>query len=85
MHFAVLPPEGTPGACMRPRVRADVDSDFSSVYDLAELGSGLLGHGTGLIGLSDAVGFITKAEDKIVGDPEAPSGGPASGAAKPQE
>jgi hypothetical protein len=34
---------------MRRRVRADVDSDFSSDYDLAELGSGLLGNGTGLI------------------------------------
>jgi PPE-repeat protein len=58
-------------------------SDFSNVYDLAELGSGLLGNGTGLIGLSGAAGFITKAEDKIVGDPDAPGGGPASGAPKP--
>jgi PPE-repeat protein len=33
--------------------------DFSNVYDLAELGSGLLGNGTGLIGLSGAAGFIT--------------------------
>jgi PPE-repeat protein len=58
-------------------------SDFSNVYDLAELGSGLLGNGTGLIGLSGAAGFITKAEDKIVGDPDAPGGGPALGAPKP--
>jgi PPE-repeat protein len=55
-------------------------SDFSNVYDLAELGTGLLGNGTGLIGLSGAAGFITKAEDKIVGDPGAP---PSSGP-KPQ-
>jgi PPE-repeat protein len=54
--------------------------DFSNVYDLAELGTGLLGNGTGLIGLSGAAGFITKAEDKIVGDPDAP---PSSGP-KPQ-
>jgi len=40
-------------------------SDFSNVYDLASLGSGLLGNGTGLIGLSGAAGFITKTEDKI--------------------
>jgi PPE-repeat protein len=59
-------------------------SDFSNAYDLAELGSGLLGNGTGLIGLSGAAGFITKAEDKVVGDPDAPGGGPASGAPKPQ-
>jgi PPE-repeat protein len=55
-------------------------SDFSNVYDLAELGTGLLGNGTGLIGLSGAAGFITKAEDKFVGDPGAP---PSSGP-KPQ-
>ena len=55
--------------------------DFSNVYDLAELGSGLLGNGTGLIGLSGAAGFITKAEDKIVGDPDAP----APSAPTPQE
>jgi PPE-repeat protein len=54
--------------------------DFSNVHDLAELGSGLLGNGTGLIGLSGAAGFITKAEDKIVGDPDTPG----SGAPKPQ-
>jgi PPE-repeat protein len=59
-------------------------SDFSNVYDLAELGSGLLGNGTGLIGLSGAAGFITKAEDKIVADPSAPGDGPASGGPKPQ-
>jgi PPE-repeat protein len=42
--------------------------EFSNVYDLASLGSGLLGNGTGLIGLSGAAGFITKAEDKVSGD-----------------
>jgi PPE-repeat protein len=42
--------------------------EFSNVYDLASLGSGLLGNGTGLIGLSGAAGFITKAEDKVTGD-----------------
>jgi PPE-repeat protein len=40
-------------------------SDFSNAYDLASLGSSLLGNGTGLIGLSGAAGFITKTEDKI--------------------
>jgi hypothetical protein len=61
--------------------------DFSNVYDLAELGTGLLGNGTGLIGLSGAAGFITKAEDKISGgvlDPDAPpSSGPRPQAASP--
>jgi PPE-repeat protein len=58
--------------------------DFSNVYDLAELGTGLLGNGTGLIGLSGAAGFITKAEDKIVGDPGAPpSSGPKAQAESP--
>ncbi|MGA8328109.1 MAG: SHOCT domain-containing protein, partial [Mycobacterium sp.] len=59
-------------------------SDFANVYDLAELGSGLIGNGTGLIGLSGAAGFITKAEDKIVADPNAPGDGPGPGAPKPQ-
>src|SRR6201996_7091052 len=40
-------------------------SDFSNVYDLASLGSSLIGNGFGLIGLSGAAGFITKTEDKI--------------------
>ena len=57
--------------------------DFSNVYDLAELGTGLIGNGTGLIGLSGAAGFITKAEDKIAGGPGAPADGPGSGAPKP--
>jgi PPE-repeat protein len=61
--------------------------DFSNVYDLAELGTGLLGNGTGLIGLSGAAGFITKAEDKISGgvlDPNAPpSTGPKPQAESP--
>jgi PPE-repeat protein len=60
-------------------------SDFSNVYDLAELGAGLLGNGTGLIGLSGAAGFITKAEDKISGgvlDPNAP---PSTGPKPPAE
>ena len=39
--------------------------NFSNAYDLASLGSSLLGNGTGLIGLSGAAGFITKTEDKI--------------------
>jgi PPE-repeat protein len=43
-------------------------SDFSNVYDLASLGSSLIGNGFGLIGLSGAAGFITKAEDKVTGD-----------------
>lgn len=42
--------------------------EFSNVYNLASLGSGLLGNGVGLIGLSGAAGFITKTEDKITGD-----------------
>jgi PPE-repeat protein len=62
-------------------------SDFSNVYDLAELGTGMLGNGTGLIGLSGAAGFITKAEDKISGgvlDPNAPpSTGPKPQAESP--
>jgi PPE-repeat protein len=50
--------------------------EFSNVYNLASLGSSLLGNGTGLIGLSGAAGFITKTEDKITGDlfgPDDPS------------
>jgi PPE-repeat protein len=42
-------------------------SDFTNPYDLASLGSGLLGNGVGLIGLSGAAGFISKAEDKFSG------------------
>jgi PPE-repeat protein len=42
--------------------------EFSNAYNLASLGSSLLGNGTGLIGLSGAAGFITKTEDKITGD-----------------
>jgi PPE-repeat protein len=54
---------------------------FSNVYDLASLGSSLLGNGTGLIGLSGAAGFITKTEDKIT----APLFGPDDpGSAAPQ-
>jgi PPE-repeat protein len=39
--------------------------EFSNAYNLASLGSSLLGNGTGLIGLSGAAGFINKTEDKI--------------------
>ena len=42
-------------------------SDFSNPYDLASLGSSLLGNGVGLIGLSGAAGFITDAEHKVDG------------------
>jgi PPE-repeat protein len=43
-------------------------SDFSSFmnpYNLVSLGSGFLGNGTGLIGVSGAAGFISDAEHKI--------------------
>ena len=42
-------------------------SDFANPYDLASLGSGLLGNGVGLFGLSGAAGFISDAEHKIAG------------------
>jgi PPE-repeat protein len=58
-------------------------SDFSNPFDLASLGSSLLGNGVGLIGLSGAAGFITDAEHKVDGvcaaprprptEPEAPT------------
>lgn len=65
-------------------------SEFSNVYDLASLGSGLLGNGTGLIGLSGAAGFITKTEDKITAplfdsdDPAKPAAPPKPGAHVPK-
>lgn len=40
-------------------------SEFTNPYDLATLGSGLLGNGVGLIGLSGAAGFISDAEQKV--------------------
>ncbi len=52
--------------------------DFSNVYDLAELGTGLIGNGTGLIGLSGAAGFINKAEDKVSGNLLGPDDDPAA-------
>ncbi|WP_445160503.1 PPE family protein, SVP subgroup [Mycobacterium sp. Dal123C01] len=42
-------------------------SEFSNPYDLASLGSGFLGNGLGLIGLSGAAGFISDAEHKVGG------------------
>jgi PPE-repeat protein len=42
-------------------------ADFANPYDLASLGSGLLGNGVGLFGLSGAAGFISDAEHKIAG------------------
>jgi PPE-repeat protein len=42
-------------------------SEFSNPYDLASLGSGFLGNGLGLIGLSGAAGFISDAEHKVSG------------------
>lgn len=60
-------------------------SDFSSFmnpYNLVSLGSGFLGNGVGLIGVSGAAGFISDAEHKIT-DPgtkpkvEKPEGPPA--------
>jgi PPE-repeat protein len=70
-------------------------SEFSNPYDLASLGSSLLGNGFGLIGLSGAASFITNAESKITGitvsapgpsapAPSAPSEGVAS-APRPSE
>jgi PPE-repeat protein len=47
-------------------------SDFSNPFDLASLGSSLLGNGVGLIGLSGAAGFITDAEHKADGVDAAP-------------
>jgi PPE-repeat protein len=47
-------------------------SDFSNPFDLASLGSSLLGNGVGLIGLSGAAGFITDAEHKADGVVAAP-------------
>jgi hypothetical protein len=47
-------------------------SDFSNPFDLASLGSSLLGNGVGLIGLSGAAGFITDAEHKVDGVCAAP-------------
>ncbi len=41
--------------------------EFSNPYDLASLGSGFLGNGLGLIGLSGAAGFISDAEHKVTG------------------
>lgn len=40
-------------------------SDFANPYDLASLGSGLLGNGVGLIGMSGATGFISEVEHKV--------------------
>jgi PPE-repeat protein len=42
-------------------------SDFANPYNLASLGSGFLGNGLGLIGLSGAAGFISEAEHHAVG------------------
>jgi PPE-repeat protein len=64
-------------------------SAFSNPYDLASLGSGFLGNGLGLIGLSGAVGFITDAEHKVAG-PETgargtgTAGGGGAGVAPPR-
>jgi PPE-repeat protein len=57
--------------------------EFSNVYNLASLGSGLLGNGVGLIGLSGAAGFITKTEDKITGDLFGPGEASKPAAPKP--
>ncbi|GLE51073.1 PPE family protein, SVP subgroup [Mycobacterium montefiorense] len=42
-------------------------SQFSNPYDLISLGSGLLGNGLGLIGLSGAAGFVSEAEHEMFG------------------
>ncbi|OBH57668.1 hypothetical protein A5687_24990 [Mycobacterium mantenii] len=60
-------------------------SDFSSFmnpYNLVSLGSGFLGNGVGLIGVSGAAGFISDAEHKISepgpkAAPEKPAGAKA--------
>ncbi|BBY37933.1 PPE family protein [Mycobacterium mantenii] len=62
-------------------------SDFSSFmnpYNLVSLGSGFLGNGVGLIGVSGAAGFISDAEHKITelgskpkAAPEKPAGAKA--------
>lgn len=59
-------------------------SDFTNPYDLASLGSGLLGNGVGLIGLSGAAGFISDAEQKAVGPQtvSAPASEASSGQAR---
>ncbi len=56
-------------------------SEFTNPYDLASLGSGLLGNGFGLFGLTGAAGFISDAEHKVVrvGDVSTPE--PMRGAA----
>jgi PPE-repeat protein len=52
-------------------------SEFSNPYDLASLGSSLLGNGVGLIGLSGAAGFITDTEHKALGGGAPPPAAPA--------
>jgi PPE-SVP subfamily C-terminal region len=60
--------------------RLSAFSEFSNPYDLASLGSGFLGNGLGLIGLSGAAGFITDAEHKVAGPETVSAPGPREGA-----
>lgn len=51
-------------------------SGFLNPYNLVSLGSGLLGNGTGLIGVSGVAGFISDAEHKVVEPGAKPKGAP---------
>lgn len=62
-------------------------SDFSSFmnpYNLVSLGSGFLGNGVGLIGVSGAAGFISDAEHKITDPGPTPKAERPKGPAAPR-
>ncbi|MDM4142353.1 MULTISPECIES: PPE domain-containing protein [Mycobacterium] len=59
-------------------------SSFMNPYNLVSLGSGFLGNGVGLIGVSGAAGFISDAEHKITEPGAKPKGGKLDGPAAPR-